>query len=94
MDSGGGLILFNDENTFVTFLDLEQHLEILADHGKLVQCSKPSEFDSIGMSVFLRNICISVIKPEDAFLELINKSSEHLQALLFNMHHEGISKVG
>ena len=68
-------------------------MQFVGQNGHLIQCMSPTEGSQLNWGMFRKGTSLSIEKPLTAFTDFTKKSEEDVQALLFDMQGEPITKV-
>ena len=68
-------------------------MKYIGQNGHMIQCMSPPEGSHLDWSIFHKGTSLSIEKPLTAFTAFTEKSLDDIQALLFDMQGDSITKV-
>ncbi|KAL5021632.1 hypothetical protein ScPMuIL_000787 [Solemya velum] len=77
----------------LTGKDLNDAIEMVAEHGTFVQCIPPPQDKAVEMNMMVKNNMITLLEPINAMKEFFNKDEEEQKQVLHNIGCDGIAKL-
>lgn len=75
------------------FPELDDILSLVSHNGKMVQCSPMLDTESLDLAFLARNVSVKLPTMTEAFKLLMDKSSEDIDAMLYDLQNGSVVKV-